>query len=586
MMEKQRVRPSRSLESMKVSRERWLITGLVLIATVVRMYWASRPRVVWGDEPFYLWIGQSLLDGNGYQFFGFSGTHFAPLYPLLAASIARAFQLTGVAVSTSLELGSNVVYVVAGALLVLPIYGIAKRLTGTASALAAGLIVAFSPPLTVGVLLWGTMTEPLFLLFIASAWWSLIAALQEDRLSAYVLAGDALALAYLVRTEALIYLAAAVAAASLLRLTLGRTGHIGRTLTGVGLLLVAFSVLISPYLLAQYARTGKLQLTEEAGFAYTSMQGLVNGDTAVFDAATWGLDPASGEVRLFAPASEDANLVGAILADPRGFARLLRINVEELLAKMFSPQLIPWPLALLAFSGLFVRPWDRRRFEGESLLVASLAGPLSFVLFFVQERYLAAALIPAVIWMGAGAAVLGDWLSGSITDWRATSDERSTVSLTHHSSLGFLKAMPALILALALLWQQPRLWALMQQTNSFQPAHVAAASELQALGVTPSAVVLSRYPAIAFHAGTRWAPTPAASWPEVLRYARAHVASYLVIDEWETHLRPQLKYLLDAGAAPPELAHVATLQAGAASVVLYRFRADLSRDPVSRGLQP
>ena len=45
--------------------------------------------------------------------------------------------------------------------------------------------------------------------------------------------------------------------------------------------------------------------------------------------------------------------------------------------------------------------------------------------------------------------------------------------------------------------------------------------------------MLSRFPAIAFHAGTRWAPTPAASWPEVLAYARRKGASFLALDAGE-----------------------------------------------------
>ncbi len=38
--------------------------------------------------------------------------------------------------------------------------------------------------------------------------------------------------------------------------------------------------------------------------AFVSMTGLAENDPAAFDHATWGLDPASGEVYLFAPSSE------------------------------------------------------------------------------------------------------------------------------------------------------------------------------------------------------------------------------------------------------------------------------------------
>ncbi|MEZ4766915.1 MAG: hypothetical protein R2844_00610 [Caldilineales bacterium] len=45
------------------------------------VYYATYDRVVWGDEPFYLWIGRSLWAGDGYNFFGYPGAHFPPLFP-------------------------------------------------------------------------------------------------------------------------------------------------------------------------------------------------------------------------------------------------------------------------------------------------------------------------------------------------------------------------------------------------------------------------------------------------------------------------------------------------------------------------
>jgi 4-amino-4-deoxy-L-arabinose transferase-like glycosyltransferase len=548
--------------------ERWAVAGLVLLAAVVRLVWAVQPRLVWGDEPYYLWSGQSLLNGAGYRVFDLAAAHFEPLFPLLAALLARLAQAVGVNAPGALMFGSAAIYVVAGALLVLPIYGIARRLTGTRSGLAAGLLLAVSPPLAVGALLWGTMTEPLFLLLIAVAWWGLLVAQQDNRLWTYVLAGASLGLAYLTRGEALIYLVAGLAA--LVALRVGQRRLIPRTLAGIGLAVAAFFVLISPYLLTQYLQSGELRLTEEAGFAYTSMQGLAAGDTAAFDKATWGLDPASGEVYLFAPSSEDASLLGLIIANPHAFVRLLHINVDALIAKGFSARLIPWPLAALAALGLFFQPWDARQARGELLVAASLAGSLSFLLFFIQERYLAGALIAATVWIGEGAAALGTWLIqtiGAIGGRSHTGDEEPI----RRPLAAILSVLPTVLLALALLWQGPRLWADMQQTHSFQPGHLRAAEKLRALGVSGDAVVMSRYPAIAFHAGTRWTPTPAAAWPEVASYARKHNARYLVIDEWETRLRPQFRNLLDPSTAPAGLRHVATLDSDAGPVMIYEF---------------
>ena len=73
-------------------------------------------------------------------------------------------------------------------------------------ACAAGLAAALYPVLTVSVPLWGTMTEPIYLLLIATAWWALLRGQQERRPLGYAAAGAALALAYLTRNEAIVYL--------------------------------------------------------------------------------------------------------------------------------------------------------------------------------------------------------------------------------------------------------------------------------------------------------------------------------------------------------------------------------------------
>lgn len=558
---------------MKTSTRRALVAGLLVLAAGLRIYWASKARVVWGDETFYLWVGQSLLDGRGYQFFGYSGSHFSPLFPLVAAAIARLAGGLTANSTQALIAGSGAVFVVSGTLLVVPVYDITRRITGTGPALAAALVTAVYPMLTAGALFWSTGTEVFYLCLLAVAWWGLLVALQEGRLWGCALAGGMIALAYLVRTEGLVYLVAGAGAIFLLRLTQGAAHRFRRALVSAGAVLLVFFVVISPYLFVQWRHTGQFQLTEEAGFAYTSMQGLAERDLALFDRATWGLDPQSGEVYLFAPVSAQQGFIDAIAADPAGFVRRLRLNFVALLNTTFSSTLISWPLAALAALGLFSRPWNARRTRSELLLLAFLVGPASFILFDVQARYLAGVLLPALVWVGAGTAQMGAWLAGTLgRGAEETERTRSTaIARPGRRALRLLYAAPALILAAVLLWQTPHVWETMHWTHSFQPGHLAAAADLRARGAPAEAAVMSRYPAIAFHAGTRWAPTPNATWPEVAAYARARGARYLAMDAWEGTLRPQLRFLLDPGQAPAGLRYLTTVDAGAGPVVIYEF---------------
>jgi hypothetical protein len=286
-----------------------------------------------------------------------------------------------------------------------------------------------------------------------------------------------------------------------------------------------------------------------------------------FDRATWGLDPASGEVYLFSPASESESLLAAIRAAPREFARLVYTNIRDFIDTLFSPRLLPWWLLPAIGLGLFARPWDRRRLRGELMLIASLVGPLSFLPFFVQDRYIAGALLPAIVWAGAGIVVLGEWLAGSA---RALSPgDAAPVGPRAFDRLAWLAPLALLLLVLA--WQAPLLWARLQVTNSHQPGHLAMAAKL-AESDTGQMLVMSRYPAIAFHANAAWTPTPNASLEETQAYAARKGATHIVVDQYETELRPQLAPLLDPAAVPQGIEPVAQVDQGRGPVIAYRFR--------------
>jgi hypothetical protein len=422
------------------------------------------------------------------------------------------------------------------------------------------MVVALYPALVSGVLAWGTMTEPLYLLWVGIAIYALYLALEQGRTRDYALLGGALGLAYLTRTEALVF---AIVALGLL--LVGRLLRRDRPAALLGRLALAaglFLLLASPYLVYTRNTTGRWSLTGAAGMAYTSMTGLAEKDPAEFDRATWALDQVSGEVYLFAPSSEAQPLAQTLLGDPLGVLRRLRSGLRDTAGLLFSIKLAPWALAALAFLGLFAQPWPPRRLRGELALLASLAAPASYIPFFVETRYLAGMLLPAMVWIGAGAWVLGLTLAGTVLALR----QRPIAAPAQR----VLLAAPALLLAVLLLALGPQVWNAMQRTHSFQPGHLAAAAELSTSGARADAVIMSRYPAIAFHAGTRWAATPAEDWPAVLAYARQRDARYLAIDGWEAQLRPQLAFLMTPSLAPPELRYMATVDSDD-PVVLYEF---------------
>ena len=111
-------------------------------------------------------------------------------------------------------------------------------------------------------------------------------------------------------------------------------------------------------------------------------------------------------------------LLDTLLADRANFVRRLRINVASLINLCSDAKFLPWPLVALALLGIVGWPWDGRRLRGELLLLALLAGPLSYLAFFVTARYLAGLLLPALVWIGGGLALMGEWLADTWTQAR------------------------------------------------------------------------------------------------------------------------------------------------------------------------
>lgn len=544
------------LKSIRLSRTDWVILSLILaLGTVVRLYYTTYTRVVWGDEPFYLWLGKSLFSGSGFNVFGYSGAHRPLLLPFITGAL-------GPFVGGSFN-ASNLVYVLCGTLLAVPLIALARAIYTPTIGWIIGLISATYPALTTGMLTWGTMTEPLFFLWVAIGTYSLFLTFDSRALRwrDSVVLGSMLGLAYITRTEGLILVFASVAMLLIVRLL--RKDKLKTLLYHLSVIILIYLLISLPYLIYIRNTTGRWSFLGAAGMAFVSMQGLSENNNAVFDKATWELDPVSQEVYLFAPESETEPLADAFLADPIGLLKRIRVGIRNAVEVVFNLKMIPWFLSVFAFVGLFAHPWNKRRFFGELALITSLSAPVAHIPFFAVERYLAGVLLPAIVWIGVGIWVVGQWLAGTWINM-CTQGISSRVQK-------FLSFVPTLILVVLLLFLGPQVWRVMQSTHSFQPGHLAAAAELQTLGARPEDVVMSRYPAIAFHAGTRWAATPAEDWPTVVEYARRRHARYLAIDGWEASLRPQLDFLMNPALTPPELRYLTTIDSQD-PVVLYEFK--------------
>jgi len=310
-------------------------------------------------------------------------------------------------------------------------------------------------------------------------------------------------------------------------------------------------------------------ISQKVGANFATAEGLALGDFRRFDIETWGLDSTGENVRFFSHETADASALTFILNAPVAYARILYGNALKLLAQLFSVHLFPWYLLIPLALGLFRRAWDRERTWNELFLAFTLLPGLSFILFFVQERYIAALVPTLFIWAGHGLIELGDWLQETVRQMLSRRDAR-----TGKKQSGWLAWLPVALLAAFFLLVAPRQADSAYLAGSVRPVHLQAAEEL-APYVQPGDVVMSRYVAIAWHSGAEWLPTPAAGIAETLTYARHHNAKFWAIDSYEAHkLRPQFAPLVDDPENPRpglQLLLVVPDATGREPVLIYRI---------------
>ncbi len=536
----------------------WLWVGLLIVlAFVVRLALVLFvDRVVWGDEPFYLWLGRNWFEGRGYSFTGYSDVHHTPGYPFLSAVF---YLITG-----NLEIASDICYVLFGTALMVPLYLLARRIYSREAGYIALLLAAVFPALTGTILFWGTMTEPPYYFFAYGAMFALLAGMERRRAWAVLLAGLAAGAAYIVRPEGIAYFAILLFYLLVIRLFEKRL-FTRRAALEILCLLVGFALVFMPYMIYVRLETGAWMVSEKAGVTFVTSWRLAYGDTAAFDKATWGLDSTGLEVFFFSRESYHVSMVEVILQDPMEFARLVYQNVLALLSQAFSPRMFPYFFLPLVGLALFGEAWSRARAKRELLLILSLLPVMAFLVFFIQERYIAALLPTLILWLAAGLVRLGEWVAGTARWLFGASDG------SRWRRWGTW--LPTLLIVAMLVVALPRV---MNNTarGSFRYAHKTVGLWMKDnLATTRDTVIMARYPAIAFYADAQWEPTPNATWPEVLRYARHVGADYFVLDSREVDkLRPQLAFLLDESQTPPELERVHVDTSEGAQLVVYRIR--------------
>lgn len=491
------------LEAVRALTTRHPLWVLLAVAALARLLAVSVRFVIGTDEGLFLTLGRNLINGLGYTGNGrIVQVDFPPGFSLFAAAV---YALGGWP-----ELPSQLNVVVIGSLLVLPVYWLARQLTGAPTAFRAGLFTALLPALVLAQGNFESVAEPLYTLLLFTGWALLWWALAKRRLWAFALAGLALGAAHLVRWEGLIMALLGAAAIVLIRRRAAAPP--------VAALLAGLAVFAVPYAAFLYTHTGSV-ISPKAAITRQHAAALAAG----------GDDPF---------AYEKAYLTyEAFLAAPKQAPSLPPTDWGAFLKRYLSNVFVElrlWLTSVSVMALVWIVPallgaWRLRGWPALYLglhLIPLAAIPASVV----DPRYFLPALPALLILAAVGWNTLHERLTGP----------------------GWRRALPAALLGLSL-----ALFVLGDLAGPFlfPRALEYRAAGLALRGVLPEgAHVLARKRQAPFYAGAFWEWLPYADLPGVLAYAQAHDARYLVVDDATTPtLRPQLAYLLDPAAAPASL---------------------------------
>ena len=228
----------------------WVLLSLIVAAAfAVRVgalaYWQTGAIENEGAE--YARLAENLRNGAGFVGIAMPGTQlsFNPLFPLL---IAAASFVTG-----NYEWAARLVSLVLGALLPLPVFGIASRLFNRRVGLIAALLTVLHPLLV--NLSFTALSEGPYITLLMSAVYVGVRALNHSSIKMWSLVGAAFGLAYLLRAEAV--------ALFLIAVVFAFTATKGGTAVKCKLAVAAigvFLVLALPEVILIYRSTGKVLL--------------------------------------------------------------------------------------------------------------------------------------------------------------------------------------------------------------------------------------------------------------------------------------------------------------------------------------
>jgi 4-amino-4-deoxy-L-arabinose transferase-like glycosyltransferase len=507
----------------------------------------------------YARIAENILLGRGYVGMATEGVQlvFPPLFPLLIAGVSM---LIG-----DPETAGRTLNVIFGALLVLPVYGIAGRLFNENVGLGAAALVAVHPYLV--NLSTTVYCEPTYLTLLLAAVFAAMAASDRSDGRMLAAAGFFYGLAYLVRPEAAIFMLIGAVCFLLQRALVNRGffGMAAREVRLVGLMIASFVLVAGPYIVWLSQQTGEFTLQTKDQFnipiELRIQQGMPNY------AASFAISPELVAEGIWMQPNIDV-IKGSRLG-VNDYVSIFTKRSKDLLREISktiagSLEFGSPALFALAVLGLFGWPWRPRNTIDQLhlLLLLLLTALAQFFIFYWSLRYYQLFLVVFCIWASAGLPCLLRWARQTVLAWgHAEPAQTRVVRVAAAIALAALLAPAGLFAVGNMLW-----------TRGSRPIE-ALSTRLGADSVALKIADTST--PFAFHAGAQFVWLPYSDEGTALKYLATKQVTHVVlrseiqdgpsyVRSWMQHGVPGAQLVGEARSTRGDLVQVFQLKPSAA----------------------
>lgn len=501
-----------------LSGETIFILISVVLAFLLRLFLIPEEPTFNADSVHFLALAKNVVHGD---LAGAIHAYWPPLYPFLTGVTSVFFK--------DFEFAGRFVSVVAGTLLLVPVYYLIRDMYGRVPAYYGTVIVLIHPWLVVSS--GWALTESLYTLIFTTVVFTGWKALKSGNAVTYFITGLLLGAAYLTKPEALgfltLFLIFTIAAKF-------RRQNLTFRLMGARFLLVVFglAIFLLPYVVVIHQKTGRWTFSEKM-IGNTSLAEYEQDNfELVGDGQTTRQDQLVGTNRgEYHQVNNSSPQVAELWTERRfdfvKFVSTTSLNIKKEV-KEYLPSLFAYPLFLLAIIGVFYKPWTESRAAKElyllSFLIATLVG---YALAVVEERYLYSIIPLLTCWISNGIVSFSDWASISIFNFPRSKQKVNPVIIQVFT-----------FLISVVIWIVPPV--IQNKFHAFPKIPEKQAGLWIKTHKTSSSLIMAPNPIVAYYAEEESIFLPNEEFSNVLQYAIRKNVRYLVINSKNLGRTPKI----------------------------------------------